>query len=82
MSSPQSSPAASPASSLGASPDVPDQTDPVPYLEAAFTRSGATRTDLLRSAMNAWAPKQVVDRLLALPEGYYRSLDEVLGRLG
>lgn len=55
--------------------------DPAPYVEAAFRRSGATRTDLLRSAMNAWAPKPVVDRLLALPEGYYRNLDEVLGYL-
>jgi hypothetical protein len=57
------------------------EADLTPYVRSAFTTSGATRNDLLRSAMNAWAPKQVVDRLLALPEGYYRTLDEVLGQL-
>ncbi len=51
------------------------------YLEGAFARTGATRTDLLRSAMNAWAPQPVVEQLLTLPEGYYRSVEEVLTEL-
>ncbi len=59
-----------------------ETSDPAPYLEAAFRRSGATRTDLLRSAMNAWAPRQVVDKLVTLPEGYYHNVDEVLASLG
>lgn len=58
-----------------------EQFDPAAYLEDAFRRSGATRTDVLKSAMNAWAPPSVVDRLLTLPEGYYRDVDEVLGAL-
>jgi hypothetical protein len=58
-----------------------EQPDPAAFLEGAFRRSGATRTDLLRSAMNAWAPPTVVDLLLGLPEGYYRNVDEVLGAL-
>ncbi|MGN6132103.1 MAG: hypothetical protein ACTHOK_17320 [Nocardioidaceae bacterium] len=57
------------------------ETDPARYLESAFSHSGATRNELLWSAMNAWAPQQLVQRLLALPEGYYRSIDEVLGLL-
>ena len=57
------------------------ETDPARYLEAAFAHSGATRNELLWSAMNAWAPQHLVQRLLALPEGYYRSVDEVLGLL-
>ena len=56
-------------------------TDLSRYLEDAFAHSGATRTQLLWSAMNSWAPQQLVQRLLALPDGYYRSLDEVLGQL-
>jgi len=58
-----------------------DQPTVAPYVEAALERHGATRNDLLFTAMNAWAPQDVVQRLLQLPEGYYRNLDEVLAQI-
>jgi hypothetical protein len=58
-----------------------EQPEVAQYVEAALARHGATRNDLLRTAMNAWAPQDVVERLLELPEGYYRNLDEVLAQI-
>jgi hypothetical protein len=58
-----------------------DQSAVASYVEAALVRHGATRNGLLFTAMNAWAPQDVVERLLELPEGYYRNLDEVLAKI-
>ncbi|QNN54250.1 DUF2795 domain-containing protein [Nocardioides mesophilus] len=58
-----------------------DHADLTPLLEEALGQYGASRTDLIRAAMNAWAAQPVIDRLCALPEDHYRSVDEVLDRL-
>jgi hypothetical protein len=51
------------------------------HVAGAFDVTGVMKTEILRAAMNSWAPHPVVQVLLTLPEGYYRSLDEVWTRL-
>jgi hypothetical protein len=55
--------------------------DIAPHVADAFEVTGVMKTEILRAAMNSWAPHAVVEVLLTLPDGYYRSLDEVWSRL-
>ena len=51
------------------------------HVADAFDVTGVMKTEILRAAMNSWAPHPVVQVLLTLPDGYYRSLDEIWSRL-
>lgn len=46
-------------------------------LDRAFKSRGATRSDLLWSAMTVWAPHDVVAAVTHLPDRIYWSADEV-----
>jgi hypothetical protein len=43
--------------------------------------TGASRNNLLWTAMNAWAPATTIALLMRLPDPYYVSLDEVRSTL-
>lgn len=43
--------------------------------------TGASRDDLLWTAMNAWAPATTVSVLMRLPDRYYFTVDEVRAEL-
>jgi hypothetical protein len=51
------------------------------YVGNAFTVTWASRTQLLRTAYDNNAPHEVITELLALPEQFYRNLDEVCAGL-
>jgi len=47
------------------------------YVGNAFTITWASRTQLLHTAYNNNAPHEVITELLALPEQFYKNLDEI-----
>lgn len=51
------------------------------YVASAFTVTWASRTQLLRTAYNSNAPHEVITELLALPEQFFKNLDDVYGWL-
>lgn len=51
------------------------------YVGSDFTVTWASPTQLLRTAYNNNAPHEVILELLALPEQFYRSIDDVLEML-
>jgi hypothetical protein len=51
------------------------------YVGSAFTVTWASPTQMLRTAYNNNAPHEVITELLALPEQFYKSLDDVLAML-
>ena len=51
------------------------------YVGNAFTVTWASRTQLLRTAYNNNAPHEVITALLALPEQFYKNVDDVCDRL-
>jgi hypothetical protein len=51
------------------------------HVMEAFRVTWASKTELLWTASNSYAPQPVLDALLQLPEGFYRNVDEVWHRL-
>ena len=47
------------------------------YVGNAFTITSVSRAQLLRTAYNNNAPHEVITELLALPEQFYKGLDDV-----
>lgn len=47
------------------------------YVGNAFSITWASRTQLLRTAYNNNAPHEVITELVALPEQFFKNLDEV-----
>lgn len=51
------------------------------HVRGAFKVTWASRDDLLRAAFDSAAPREVVNLLVQLPEGYYRDPDDVCDHL-
>ena len=47
------------------------------YVAGAFGVSWANRDALVREANNRWAPAAVIDALMAIPNRYYRSIEDL-----
>lgn len=47
------------------------------YVAGAFGCSWASRDALVREANNKWAPAAVIDALMAVPNRYYRSVEDL-----
>lgn len=48
------------------------------HVGRVFATSWATRDAVVREANNQWAPATVIRLLMAIPDQYYRSFDELL----
>lgn len=51
------------------------------YVGNAFTITWASRTQLLHTAYNNNAPHEVITELMALPEQFFKSLDDLFRSL-
>jgi len=62
-------------------PDLLDQDILADIVAAASTYGAASRNELLAAAVSARAAATVIDMLLRLPEGSYRSVEQVRAAL-
>ena len=51
------------------------------YVAEAFRSSWADRDALVREANNRWAPASVIDVLMAVPNRYYRNIEDLHAQL-